>query len=257
MDIEMVTPVIGIPADAKRIDSLVFQAVGEKYITAVIDGAGGWPMMIPSLTGQIPQQAIFDRVDGILLTGSHSNIEPHHYDGPDGETDTLHDPQRDATTLPMIRNAVDAGVPILGICRGFQEMNVAFGGSLHQKVHEVNGFRDHREAEGETEDVQYGPAHEVQFSSQGFLETMMQGARQATVNSLHWQGVDRLGQGLIVEARARDGLVEAFRVADAKSFALAVQWHPEWRVTDDALSTALFKAFGDACRQRANKRRCV
>lgn len=257
MNIQSERPVIGIPADSKQIDGLVFQAVGEKYITAVMDGAGGWPLVIPSLAGRIPQQEVFDRVDGILLTGSHSNIEPHRYNGPATEKDTRHDPQRDATTLPMIRNAIDAGIPVLGICRGFQEMNVAFGGSLHQKVHALDGFRDHREPEGESEEVQYGPAHDIQFSADGWLVKLMDGATQANVNSLHSQGVDRLGEGLITEARAPDGLIEAFGVADAVGFAIAVQWHPEWRVEGNALSAALFTAFGDACRQRANKRRCV
>ncbi len=248
-------PVIGIPADRKHIDSLVFQAVGEKYITAVMDGAGGWPMIIPSLAVSIAPQAVFDYVDGILFTGSHSNIQPHHYAGPAAAGDTQFDPQRDATTLPMIRSAVASGIPILGICRGFQEMNVAYGGSLHQRVHEQEGFNDHREPEGESEAVQYGPAHEVEFTQHGRLAEMTGGAMQATVNSLHWQGVERLGEGLTIEARAPDGLVEAFSVADAETFAMAVQWHPEWRFTDDVLSIELFKAFGDACRQRANKRR--
>ena len=250
-------PVIGIPADSKLFNSLAFQAVGEKYITAVMDGAGGWPMIIPSLSTPVPSETVFGYVDGILFTGSHSNIEPHHYAGPAAAEGTQFDPQRDATTLPMVRRAIDIGIPVLGICRGFQEMNVAYGGSLHQRVHELEGFQDHREPEGEPEAVQYGPAHQIELSPQGRLAQMLGGAIQATVNSLHWQGIDRLGEGLTVEARAADGLVEAFRVADAESFAIAVQWHPEWRVRDDVFSTALFKSFGDACRQRANKRRCV
>jgi putative glutamine amidotransferase len=220
-----------------------------------MDAAGGWPMIIPSLPATVPPETVFNLVDGILFTGSHSNIEPHHYAGPAALDDTKFDPQRDATTLPMIRSAVDRGIPILGICRGFQEMNVAYGGSLHQRVHELDGFNDHREPEGEPDTVQYGPAHEIEFSPHGQLVELMGGDAQATVNSLHWQGIDRLGEGLTVEARAGDGLVEAFSVTGAQTFALAVQWHPEWRAMENALSSALFRTFGDACRQRANKRR--
>ena len=153
-------------------------------------------MIIPSLPATVPPETVFDHVDGILFTGSHSNIEPHHYAGPAALDDTKFDPQRDATTLPMIRSAVDRGIPILGICRGFQEMNVAYGGSLHQRVHELDGFNDHREPEGEPDSVQYGPAHGIEFSPHGQLTDLMGGDQQATVNSLHWQGIDRLAPGL-------------------------------------------------------------
>lgn len=249
-------PVIGIIADRKMIGELPFHAVGEKYITAVMDGAGGEPLLIPCLAERMPPQRVIDRIDGLLLTGSHSNVEPHHYGGADSEADTLHDPHRDALSLPLIRAAVDAGVPVLGICRGFQEMNVAFGGSLYQSVHEVEGLRDHREPEHVAEELRYGAAHSVEFPGGGQLAAIA-GSNRAEVNSLHGQGVERLGAGLLVEARAPDGLIEAFRVADAPTFALAVQWHPEWHVTENPLSMALFKAFGNACRERARKRRCI
>lgn len=256
MDTGTKMPTIGIPADCQRIGLLDFQLVGEKYITAVLDGAGCYPMLIPSLADRISARDIIERVDGVMLTGNPSNIEPLHYGGPASEEGTLHDPKRDAMTLPLIRTLVDAQIPLLGICRGFQEMNVAYGGTLHQKVHEVEGHHDHREPEEGSEEEQYGPSHEVRFTPDGMLAGIS-GVDTAQVNSLHWQGVDRLGEGLVVEARAPDGLIEAFRVADAATFALAVQWHPEWRVTGNPLSMALFKAFGDACRERANKRRCV
>ena len=256
MDTGTQMPIIGIPANSRRIGALDFQLVGEKYITGVLDGTGGFPVVIPSLADRISAQDIIARVDGVLLTGSHSNVDPRHYGGAASEEGTLHDPKRDAMTLPLIRVLVDAGVPILGICRGLQEMNVAYGGTLHQKVHEVEGHHDHREPDDAPEEVQYGPSHEVQFTPGGRLAELS-GASSARVNSLHWQGVDRLGEGLVVEALAADGLVEAFRVADAPAFALAVQWHPEWRAAHNPISMALFKAFGDACRERANKRRCV
>ncbi|MGH8268476.1 MAG: gamma-glutamyl-gamma-aminobutyrate hydrolase family protein, partial [Steroidobacteraceae bacterium] len=166
---------------------------------------------------------------------------------------TLHDPARDATTLPLIRKAVQAGVPVLGICRGFQEVNVAFGGSLHQRVHEVPGHLDHRDDETQPLEVQYGPAHEVILEPGGLLRSMA-AADRVRVNSLHWQGIERLGPGLAVEARAPDGLIEAFRVQGAARLALAVQWHPEWKVMSNPLSRALFSAFGAACRDRVNSR---
>jgi len=152
--------------------------------------------------------------------------------------------------LPLIPRAVAAGVPVLGICRGFQEMNVAFGGTLWQKLHEVPGHLDHREAKDQPIDRQYAPAHEVTLAPGGLLQRLAGGVDRLQVNSLHNQGVRELGAGLSVEARASDGVIEAFRVTAAPSFALAVQWHPEWRVLDDAFSLALFAAFGAACRAR-------
>jgi putative glutamine amidotransferase len=189
-----------------------------------------------------------------MFTGSPSNVEPHHYSGPPSDPGTLHDPARDATTLPLIRKAVASGIPVLGICRGFQEMNVAFGGTLHQKVHEVEGRFDHREDTKLELDVQYGPAHEVILEPEGLLRSLAPQSR-LTVNSLHSQGIDRLGEGLSVEARAPDGLVEAFRVLDGRSFAVAVQWHPEWKVMSNPFSHALFAAFGTAARGYMQTRR--
>jgi putative glutamine amidotransferase len=230
-----------------------FHAVGEKYARAVLDAAGGLPILVPALAEELRLDELVDRLDGLLFTGSPSNVEPHHYEGPPSHPGTLHDPARDATTLPLIRRAVGAGVPVFGICRGFQEFNVAFGGSLHQRVHELPGHLDHRDDESQPLEVQYGPAHEVILEGGGLLRSLA-GTERVTVNSLHSQGIERLGQGLAVEARAPDGLVEAFRVEGAVRFALAVQWHPEWRVMENPLSRALFAAFGGACRARAESR---
>ncbi|MDT8388465.1 MAG: gamma-glutamyl-gamma-aminobutyrate hydrolase family protein [Thiogranum sp.] len=254
MNASRAIPIIGIIADRKMLGDQAFHAVGEKYITAVMDGAGGEALLIPSLADRIDQARLIARIDGLLLPGSHSNVEPCRYGGPDSEAGTLHDAQRDAIALLLIRAAVAAAVPVLGICRGFQEMNVAFGGSLHQQVHRVSGMHDHREIEQVPEAKRYGPAHTVDFAPDGQLAVIAASSR-AEVNSLHSQGIDRLGQGLTVEARAPDGLVEAFRVTDAKRFALAVQWHPEWHLHENSLSIALFRAFGEACRQRLNERR--
>jgi putative glutamine amidotransferase len=165
----------------------------------------------------------------------------------------LHDPARDATTLPLIRKAVNAGVPVFGICRGFQEMNVAFGGTLHQKLHEVPGNLDHRDDESQPLEVQYGPAHDVALEPGGLLRSLS-ATDSIRVNSLHNQGIAQLGGALAVEARAPDGVIEAFRVRDAQRFALAVQWHPEWQVMKNPFSRALFAAFGESCRVRAQSK---
>jgi putative glutamine amidotransferase len=227
-----------------------FHVVGEKYIRAVAEAAGAIPFLIPSLGAEIDIDTVLEHLDGILFPGSPSNVEPHRYEGPQSAPGTLHDPHRDATTLALIPRAVDSGVPVLGICRGFQEMNVAFGGTLHQRVHEVCGLMDHRDDESLELERQYGPAHEVILEPGGLLRGLAATDR-VRVNSLHSQGVDRLGGRLVVEARAPDGLVEAFRVEGAPRFALAVQWHPEWKVMSNDFSRALFAAFGAASRAHA------
>jgi putative glutamine amidotransferase len=230
-----------------------FHMVGEKYARAVLDAAEGAPLLIPSLADELRLDELLERLDGLLFTGSPSNVEPHRYQGPPSAPGTLHDPARDATTLPLIRKAVQAGVPVFGICRGFQEMNVAFGGTLHQRVHEVPGRLDHRDDESQPLEVQYAPAHEVTLEPGGVLRGLTD-AERIRVNSLHSQGIDRLGDELAVEARAPDGLIEAFRVTDARRFALAVQWHPEWQVMSNPFSRALFAAFGAASRERAQSK---
>ena len=244
------TPLVGIPADRRQLDPHPFHVVGEKYITAIRDGADALPFLIPALGNTIDAEAVLRRVDGILLTGSPSNVEPHHYDGEPSNPGTLHDPHRDETTLPLLELALEKGVPVFAVCRGFQELNVVLGGTLHQNVHEVEGYRSHKENPDDPLDVQYGPSHEVHLVEGGLLRDLA-GTDTVTVNSVHSQGVARLAGGVSVEAVADDGLIEGFRVDGAKNFALAVQWHPEWKVTEDSFSMAIFKAFGDACRQYA------
>lgn len=247
-------PLIGIPADRRLLGNHYFHCVGEKYIRAVVEGAQAHAVLIPSLGEGYNIRDLMADFDGILLTGSASNVEPHRYNGPASDPGTLHDAHRDATTLPLIPHVVEAGMPLLAICRGFQEMNVAFGGTLWQKLHEVPGFNDHREDETAPVDEQYGPAHDVELVPGGLLHELA-GETRATVNSLHSQGVQALGRDLEIEARSPDGVIEAFRVRSAPSFALAVQWHPEWKFQDNPLSRALFAAFGDAVRERAMRHR--
>jgi putative glutamine amidotransferase len=243
-------PLIGIPADRRMVGEHAFHMVGEKYARAVIDAADAAPLLIPSLAEELGFDELLERLDGLLFTGSPSNVEPYRYHGPPSPPGTLHDPARDATTLPLIRKAVQAGVPVFGICRGFQEMNVAFGGTLHQRLHEVPGHLDHRDDETQPLEVQYGPAHDVTLEPGGVLRSLAAGDR-IRVNSLHNQGIDCLGGELAVEARAPDGVIEAFRVRAAPRFAIAVQWHPEWQVMNNPFSRALFAAFGQASREHA------
>ncbi|WP_315808340.1 gamma-glutamyl-gamma-aminobutyrate hydrolase family protein [Pseudomonas sp. C9-3] len=245
-------PLIGVSACIKQIGSKPYHVAGDKYLRALISGASGIPLIIPSLGDAIDQEDMLTAFDGLLFTGSASNVEPHHYSGSASIAGTPHDPERDSTTLPLIRRAVAAGIPVLGICRGFQEMNVAFGGSLHQKVHEAPGFMDHREPAGEPIEIQYGLRHVVDVQPGGVFAGIGLPS-QFQVNSIHGQGVDRLAPGLRVEALAPDGLVEAFSVEGA-AFAVGVQWHPEWQVETNPNYLAIFQAFGKACSKRAGNR---
>jgi putative glutamine amidotransferase len=243
-------PLIGIPADRRPVGGQPYHMAGEKYLTAVVQAAGGMPVIIPALSEALDPDEFLDSVDGLLFMGSPSNVEPHHYRGDPSEAGTLHDPHRDGTTLPLIPRAVAAGVPVLGVCRGFQEMNVAYGGSLWQKLHEVPGHLDHRDDLSLPLEDQYAPAHDVNLTAGGLLSRLAHGAGRLRVNSLHNQGVRELGLGLIVEARADDGVIEAFRVEGAPRFAVAVQWHPEWQVMQNEFGRALFAEFGAASRER-------
>ena len=246
-------PIIGVPADRRILDPHPFQMVGEKYLNALFNASDALPVMIPAMPDDVDFDLLLASVDGIFLTGSYSNVEPHHYDGEPSEEGTLHDPHRDAVTLPLAKKALETGVPLLAVCRGFQELNVALGGTLHQKVHEVAGYHNHLENKADPLEKQYGPSHPVGFAEGGMLRELM-ASDSAMVNSLHEQGVARLAPGVTVEAVADDGLIEAFRVDGAPAFALAVQWHPEWRVMQNDVSRAIFGAFGDACRARASQR---
>lgn len=246
-------PVIGVPACRRILDPHPFHVVGEKYLQAVIDGADGLPLIIPVMAEHLDIEEILAQVDGVLLTGSPSNIEPHHYEGEPSHQGTLHDPDRDAATLPLTRRALKAGIPLLAVCRGFQEVVVALGGTLHQKVHEVPGYHVHKENPDDPLEVQYAPSHQVNLVDGSTLHKLA-GKNTVMVNSLHSQGVARLPDGVTVEAIADDGLIEGFSVDKIPGFALAVQWHPEWQVTKNEFSMAIFEAFGSACRAYAGQR---
>lgn len=244
-------PLVGLPADSKLIGHHRYQAVGEKYVRGIIDGVGAIPLLIPTMSPTLPPRQLLEQLDGLFLTGSYSNIEPHHYSSEPSYEGNLHDPGRDATTLSLVPLAIEMRVPILAVCRGMQEVNVALGGSLHQKVHEVAEHDDHREDESAPLDEQYGPGHSVELS--GTLARIA-GASSAMVNSLHGQGIKEVAPGLVVEAVAHDGLVEGVRLDSNETFLLAVQWHPEWKVTENPFYLGIFQEFAAACRARAAQR---
>ena len=239
---------IGVISDRRMQGEHPFHMVGEKYLQAITDASDAYPVALPCLAEGFDVLDILDRLDGLFLTGSPSNVEPHHYLGDPSEPGTWHDPHRDLAALELIPAAIRVGMPLLAICRGFQEMNVSFGGTLYQKVHELPGYRCHKENPEEPLDVQYGPSHEVEFT-EGELLHRITGVSRATVNSLHSQGVNTLGSELQVAAVAQDGLVEAFTVVDAPGFTLGVQWHPEWKPVENEVSMAIFRSFGEACHE--------
>jgi len=247
-------PVIGLVADRRLLEPHIYHVVGEKYVRAVADAAQGIPMLLPAMTDAIEAEELLANLDGLVLTGAYSNIEAHHYREKEIESGSLHDPARDTMNLALIPEAIALEVPILGICRGFQEMNVALGGSLHQRIHEVDGLLDHLENKADPLDRQYAVAHEVALKKDGLLASLAH-KPIALVNSLHGQGVKVLADNVTVEATAPDGLVEAFTVNNAKQFALAVQWHPEWKFNEHAFYLAIWRRFGGACQERAVKRR--
>jgi putative glutamine amidotransferase len=251
-----VFPLVGVPCCARDHNGHPYHVVGDKYVRAIAEAADALPLAIPALGPAIDVDDLIARLDGLLVTGSPSNIEPRHYGGPPSREGTLHDPARDATTLPLIRAALAHDVPVLAICRGIQELNVALGGTLHQNVHEVAGREDHRSRKDRAIAGRYAhDQHEVQLAPDGLLHRLA-GAASVWVNSLHAQGIDRPAPGLEIEAVASDGQIEAVRLP-GKAFALGVQWHPEFAVLRHDFSRALFAAFGAATRARARARALV
>jgi putative glutamine amidotransferase len=244
-------PVVLIPACNRVLDRYPFHVVNKKYIDAV-RLARCMPLVVPFV--QLDEiDDLLDRADGVFLTGSPSNVHPSHFGESVLDEALPLDPERDGWTLPMIPRVLERGLPLFAICRGFQEANVALGGSLHQAVHAVPGQRDHRSPLEAPPEVTYAIAHPVEVTPGGLLADIAR-ARTIEVNSVHGQGVNRLAPGLFIEARAPDGLVEAFSKPDAAGFNLCVQWHPEWQATKNPVSMGMLTAFGDACRDYLQRR---
>jgi putative glutamine amidotransferase len=238
--------IVGLPVCTRLLNGSLQHQTHARYAEAVLQGVGALPILIPPL-GE-PMLGLLDTLDGLLLTGSPSNVHPNHYAGGESETPDWHDLERDHTTLPLIRAAIDQGIPLLAICRGIQELNVALGGTLIQRVHVRSGRADHR-GHGETLAERYKPAHAIAVT--GSLARILN-STDVTVNSVHGQALDALAPGLVVEATAPDGTIEAVAMPDAPGWLLGVQWHPEWNFADNPHSVAIFRAFGDACRARRN-----
>lgn len=243
-------PLIGISCCMKAfgIFATPNHASSDTYIRAVDLVAGGLPVLIPAM-GQAGDPAAFAaRIDGLVLTGSRSNVHPSYYDGPPHPPELPEDPARDALTLPLIRAAIARGVPVLAICRGQQELNVALGGSLDQKIQDLPGRMDHSTPSDQGNPrVRIGKAHGVRVAQGGLLERIV-GRAEIAVNSLHNQAIARLAPGLAVEATAPDGTIEAVSLPSARGFVLGVQWHPEYDFEWDPVSREIFAAFAEACR---------
>ncbi len=249
-------PLIGVPANINhhRTSHAPQHVVAGKYMQSIIDGADCVPMVIPSFAEALHFDTVLDAIDGLLLTGGLANVEPHHYGGPPFPDDEVIDPARDATVLPLIRACIDRGIPVFGICRGIQEMNVALGGTLHYRVHLLPDRLDHR-MRRDTEDMElrYAPRHSITLSEGGYLSSLI-ADRTIMVNTLHGQAVDRPASGMEIEALAEDETIEAIRLTGARSFTVGVQWHAEWKIQENELARRLFEEFGSAARASALQR---
>mgnify|MGYP001371244566 FL=1 len=258
-----IRPLIGVNADVRDNNGMDFVAMGLQYVTAVIAGAGGIPVMVPSLGdandgGQIHVDELISRLDGLVLTGGRANVEPHHYHGKPFRPDTLRDPLRDSTTLPLARKSIAAGLPLFGICRGIQEINVALGGSLHPYLWELDGVDDHRMPQTDVTANRFALRHLVNLEAGGLFAELACGVgiddKAVMVNSLHGQAIDRVADGLRIEAVSEDGVIEGVSMPGSPGFVVGVQWHAEYKVEAHAFNRALFEAFGHAARRRTEAR---
>lgn len=246
----MPKPVVAIPADFRTLDGNVWHATPHQYVRAAVEGSGVMTFLVPALESGNDADEILDRVDGVLVSGSRTNVHPSLYGQEATEADGPFDPGRDATSLPLIRRALERGVPLLAICRGIQELNVVLGGTLASEIQNMPGISDHRKPDVPELDIAYGIRQNVIVKEGSCLASVL-GAGEIQVNSLHRQAISKAAPRLAVEAVAEDGTIEAVSVIDAKAFAVGVQWHPEYWVGKDGPSSTLFQAFGDAVRAYA------
>lgn len=243
-------PVVGVPTCRHKIGDLEYDCTQHKYIAALYKSANVLPLQIPLFGDRVEIDIILESVDGILLTGSHSNIHPRYYENTDQEPDFKIDVERDDTVLRLIKPAVEQGIPLLAICRGFQELNVAYGGTLYKRLDLEGSFNEHREDKNLELVQRYDVVHSVNLVPGGRLHKMLN-TESINVNSLHGQGLKNLADNLTVEGRAEDGLIEEVSVDGSSNFAIGVQWHPEWKSTENPVSTILFSEFGKACHKEA------
>lgn len=246
----MFQPLVAVATDVKSFENYVWHAAPRQYIEAAIGGSGVTPLLVPSFGDRLDLDAILSAVDGVMVTGSKSNVYPPLYGEEATEANGPYDHARDATTLPMIRAAIERGIPLLAICRGIQELNVALGGTLATEIQDRPGSLDHRAVVSDDQDLRFAIRQPVRIEAGSCLAGVF-GAGEIMVNSVHRQAIDRLGGRLQVEAVASDGTVEAVSVKDSRSFAVGVQWHPEYWAATDGNSAKIFAAFGDAVRAHA------
>lgn len=246
-------PLVAVATDVKSFENYTWHATPQQYLEAALSVAGVLPVMLPSFGDRLDLDGLLNAVDGVMVTGARSNVHPSLYGGEATEANGPYDPARDATTLPLIRKAIEAGVPLLAICRGIQELNVALGGTLATEIQERPGSLDHRAPASDIQDERFAIRQTVSIKPGSCLAGVF-GAGDIKVNSVHRQGLDRLGSRLQVEAVAEDGTVEAVSVRDSRAFAVGVQWHPEYWAKSDETSAKVFRAFGDAVRQHAMAR---
>ncbi len=244
-------PLVGITCCNKAFGEYATRnhAASDTYVRATDWVVGAAPVLVPANGEAADIGTLVARLDGLILTGSRSNVAPNLYGGPDHPAGTPVDPRRDAVTMALIRAAIERGMPLLAICRGFQELNVALGGTLHQRLQDLPGRFDHSAPKSPEAAVRVAKRHTVQLLGGGLLRRLV-GRDAVMVNSLHNEGIDRLAPGLAPEGLAPDGTVEAARVAAAPGWTLGVQWHPEADAETDEVSRAIFAAFGDAVRDR-------
>ncbi len=249
-------PVIGVSGSHLLIEgAYTVQAAGMRNLQALAEAADCLPIVVPGMPDAAEISELMELCDGFLLTGARANVHPSHYGEPPTEKHGAFDEGRDGVVLPLITTAVDLGAPVFGLCRGIQEMNVAFGGSLHPEVRELPGKMNHRMPKGETDaEVIFRKRHKVRFIEDGIFARLL-GTTEIVTNSLHGQAIDRPGPRIVIEGRAEDDVVEAISVREAPGFALGVQWHAEHDAVADPVSKALFRAFGDAARARMAHRR--
>ena len=248
----MTAPVVLFTADSRDFDGYTWHCAPTTYLEAVLAVSGGMPLILSAFGARLDLDAVLDRVDGVVATGSRSNVHPSHYGVAATEAMGPYDEVRDATSLPLIRRTIERGIPLLCICRGLQELNVALGGTLASDVQDLPDRMDHRYPDVADMDGKFAIRHGVTVTAGGCLGRIVDG--EIRVNSLHRQAVARLSDRLAVEATAPDGTIEAVSVKGATGFTLGVQWHPEYWATTDGPSKAILQAFGAAVAAAAARR---
>lgn len=252
----MTVPIVLISTDVRVADGYHWHATPQTYLDAVREGAGVIPLGLPNFGDGVDLDGLLDRVDGVVMTGSRSNVHPSTYGAEPSPAHEPFDPARDRMSIELVRRALAKGLPVLSICRGMQELNVALGGTLATEIQDLPGRIDHRAPQSDAQEARFAIRHPVEVRPGGLLSGIVN-SDHIDVNSLHRQAIDRLAPGLTVEATAADGTIEAVSGKNQKSFLLGVQWHPEYWFRTDTASAAILAAFGEAVREYAAETRAA